>query len=118
MRVARLLRCQGSAACLIATIWPPESHLRTSQDKVENELWAKCARRALAGFGSPKSCRSAAKECTFPPYKTPFKATSKCKDHALVVPGWHFGEAHRIMWARVKGRTENALLRLPLAAYM
>ena len=24
----------------------------------------------------------------------------------------------RIMWARVKGRTENALLRLPLAAYM
>lgn len=24
----------------------------------------------------------------------------------------------RVMWARVKGRTENALLRLPLAAYM
>src|ERR1039457_7142522 len=93
MRVARLLRCQGSPACIIATIWPPESHLRTSQDKVENELWAKCARRTLAGFASPKSCRSAAKECTFPPYKTPFKATSKCKDHALVVPGWHFGEA-------------------------
>src|ERR1017187_10264555 len=93
MRVARLLRCQGSAPCIIATIWSPESHLRTSQDKVENELWAKCARRALAGFASPKSCRSAAKECTFPPYKTPSKATSKCKDHALVVPGWHFGEA-------------------------
>jgi uncharacterized protein YbjT (DUF2867 family) len=27
-------------------------------------------------------------------------------------------EAGRIMWARVKGRTENALLRLPLNAYM
>jgi uncharacterized protein YbjT (DUF2867 family) len=27
-------------------------------------------------------------------------------------------EQGRIMWARVKGRTENALLRLPLAAYM
>jgi uncharacterized protein YbjT (DUF2867 family) len=27
-------------------------------------------------------------------------------------------EKGRIMWARVKGRTENALLRLPLNAYM
>jgi len=27
-------------------------------------------------------------------------------------------EKGRIMWARVKGRTENALLRLPLQAYM
>ena len=27
-------------------------------------------------------------------------------------------EKGRIMWARVKGRTENALLRLPLHAYM
>src|ERR1039457_4275386 len=48
MWVARLLRCQGSAACIIATTWPPESPLRTSQDKVENEPWEKCARRALA----------------------------------------------------------------------
>src|ERR1039457_2736815 len=93
MRVARLLRCQGSAACIIATIWPTESHLRTSQDTVENELWAKCARRALAGPASPKSCRSAAKECPSPPYTTPFKAPSKCKDHALVVLGWHSGDA-------------------------
>jgi hypothetical protein len=48
MWVARLLRCQGSAAYIIATTWPPESPLRTSQDKVENEPWEKCARRALA----------------------------------------------------------------------
>lgn len=27
-------------------------------------------------------------------------------------------EQGRVMWARVKGRTENALLRLPLSAYM
>ncbi|HMD77385.1 MAG TPA: NAD-dependent epimerase/dehydratase family protein [Terracidiphilus sp.] len=27
-------------------------------------------------------------------------------------------EQRRVMWARVKGRTENALLRLPLKAYM
>ena len=27
-------------------------------------------------------------------------------------------EKGRVMWARVKGRTENALLRLPLSAYM
>jgi uncharacterized protein YbjT (DUF2867 family) len=27
-------------------------------------------------------------------------------------------EHGRVMWARVKGRTENALLRLPLKAYM
>jgi uncharacterized protein YbjT (DUF2867 family) len=27
-------------------------------------------------------------------------------------------EQGRVMWARVKGRTENALLRLPLNAYM
>ena len=27
-------------------------------------------------------------------------------------------ERGRVMWARVKGRTENALLRLPLKAYM
>lgn len=27
-------------------------------------------------------------------------------------------EKGRMMWARVKGRTENALLRLPLKAYM
>jgi len=27
-------------------------------------------------------------------------------------------EQGRVMWARVKGRTENALLKLPLAAYM
>src|ERR1035441_4469469 len=86
MRVARLLRCQGSAACIIATIWPPESHLRTSQDTVENELWAKCARRALAGFASPKSCRSAAKECTFPPYKTRSKLPPSARIMPLLYP--------------------------------
>jgi uncharacterized protein YbjT (DUF2867 family) len=32
--------------------------------------------------------------------------------------GTDSGEQGRSMWARVKGRTENALLRLPLAAYM
>ena len=32
--------------------------------------------------------------------------------------GTDSSEKGRIMWARVKGRTENALLRLPLAAYM
>ena len=32
--------------------------------------------------------------------------------------GTDSSERGRIMWARVKGRTENALLRLPLKAYM
>jgi uncharacterized protein YbjT (DUF2867 family) len=32
--------------------------------------------------------------------------------------GTDSSEQGRIMWARVKGRTENALLRLPLKAYM
>lgn len=32
--------------------------------------------------------------------------------------GTDSSEKGRIMWARVKGRTENALLRLPLKAYM
>jgi len=32
--------------------------------------------------------------------------------------GTDSSERGRIMWARVKGRTENALLRLPLEAYM
>jgi uncharacterized protein YbjT (DUF2867 family) len=32
--------------------------------------------------------------------------------------GTDSSETGRAMWARVKGRTENALLRLPLAAYM
>ena len=32
--------------------------------------------------------------------------------------GTDSAEKGRIMWARVKGRTENALLRLPLEAYM
>jgi uncharacterized protein YbjT (DUF2867 family) len=32
--------------------------------------------------------------------------------------GTDSSERGKIMWARVKGRTENALLRLPLAAYM
>jgi uncharacterized protein YbjT (DUF2867 family) len=32
--------------------------------------------------------------------------------------GTDSSEKGRIMWARVKGRTENALLRLPLQAYM
>ena len=32
--------------------------------------------------------------------------------------GTDSSEQGRVMWARVKGRTENALLRLPLAAYM
>jgi uncharacterized protein YbjT (DUF2867 family) len=32
--------------------------------------------------------------------------------------GTDSSEKGRIMWARVKGRTENALLRLPLEAYM
>ncbi len=32
--------------------------------------------------------------------------------------GTDSSEAGRTMWARVKGRTENALLRLPLEAYM
>jgi uncharacterized protein YbjT (DUF2867 family) len=32
--------------------------------------------------------------------------------------GTNSSEKGRIMWARVKGRTENALLRLPLKAYM
>jgi uncharacterized protein YbjT (DUF2867 family) len=32
--------------------------------------------------------------------------------------GTDSSEHGRVMWARVKGRTENALLRLPLAAYM
>ncbi|HEV2485517.1 MAG TPA: NAD(P)H-binding protein [Terracidiphilus sp.] len=32
--------------------------------------------------------------------------------------GTDSAEQGRIMWARVKGRTENALLRLPLLAYM
>jgi uncharacterized protein YbjT (DUF2867 family) len=32
--------------------------------------------------------------------------------------GTDSSEKGRAMWARVKGRTENALLRLPLAAYM
>ena len=32
--------------------------------------------------------------------------------------GTDSSESGRSMWARVKGRTENALLQLPLAAYM
>jgi uncharacterized protein YbjT (DUF2867 family) len=32
--------------------------------------------------------------------------------------GTDSSEQGRVMWARVKGRTENALLRLPLSAYM
>jgi uncharacterized protein YbjT (DUF2867 family) len=32
--------------------------------------------------------------------------------------GTDSSEKGRVMWARVKGRTENALLRLPLKAYM
>jgi uncharacterized protein YbjT (DUF2867 family) len=32
--------------------------------------------------------------------------------------GTDSSEKGRVMWARVKGRTENALLRLPLSAYM
>ena len=32
--------------------------------------------------------------------------------------GTDSSEKGRIMWARVKGRTENALLKLPLKAYM
>jgi uncharacterized protein YbjT (DUF2867 family) len=32
--------------------------------------------------------------------------------------GTDSSERGRVMWARVKGRTENALLRLPLKAYM
>lgn len=32
--------------------------------------------------------------------------------------GTDSSECGRVMWARVKGRTENALLRLPLRAYM
>ena len=32
--------------------------------------------------------------------------------------GTDSSEKGRIMWARVKGRTENALLKLPLQAYM
>jgi uncharacterized protein YbjT (DUF2867 family) len=32
--------------------------------------------------------------------------------------GTDSSEKGRIMWARVKGRTENALLKLPLRAYM
>jgi len=32
--------------------------------------------------------------------------------------GTDSSERGRMMWARVKGRTENALLKLPLAAYM
>jgi uncharacterized protein YbjT (DUF2867 family) len=32
--------------------------------------------------------------------------------------GTDSSEKGRIMWARVKGRTENALLRLPFKAYM
>jgi hypothetical protein len=32
--------------------------------------------------------------------------------------GTDSSEKGRLMWARVKGRTENALLRLPLNAYM
>ena len=32
--------------------------------------------------------------------------------------GTDSSETGRVMWARVKGRTENALLRLPLKAYM
>jgi uncharacterized protein YbjT (DUF2867 family) len=32
--------------------------------------------------------------------------------------GTDSSEQGRVMWARVKGRTENALLRLPLKAYM
>jgi uncharacterized protein YbjT (DUF2867 family) len=32
--------------------------------------------------------------------------------------GTDSSERGRMMWARVKGRTENALLRLPLNAYM
>jgi uncharacterized protein YbjT (DUF2867 family) len=32
--------------------------------------------------------------------------------------GTDTSERSRTMWARVKGRTENALLRLPFAAYM
>jgi uncharacterized protein YbjT (DUF2867 family) len=32
--------------------------------------------------------------------------------------GTDSSERGRVMWARVKGRTENALLRLPLQAYM
>ena len=32
--------------------------------------------------------------------------------------GTDSSEKGRVMWARVKGRAENALLRLPLKAYM
>jgi hypothetical protein len=32
--------------------------------------------------------------------------------------GTDSSEKGRVMWARIKGKTENALLRLPLRAYM
>jgi hypothetical protein len=44
----RLLRCRGSAVCIIAMIWPPELLSRRSCMRVEETPRETCARRPLA----------------------------------------------------------------------
>lgn len=95
VQVAKSFPCQGSAACIIVTIWPPELSLRTSFNEVDEKprenrarlLVASTLARFRRSLSSPKSLLQS---------KSTAKLDSESIHQTRFAPGWSFGEAQRL----------------------
>src|ERR1017187_433717 len=91
--IAKSLRCQGWAPCIIATIWLPEPLLEESLAGVEDELRERCARHPRFARLAVFSLRSAVTRRLLLSGKLVPRRITRFESRVHIVPGWNFGEA-------------------------
>jgi hypothetical protein len=83
--------CPGSAVCIIATIWLPESALRSVLNKIEDIRRARWAYRLRTmSFLVLSLCSAVAKRNIARPKLRPTRLPSS-GTRLIFAPGWHFG---------------------------
>src|ERR1039457_6553752 len=117
--IAKSLRCQGWAPCIIATIWLPEPLLEESLAGVEDELRERCARHPRFARLAVFSLRSAVTRRLLLSGKLVPRRITRFESRVHIVPGWNFGEAqlYRCLYSVVldtlNSRARAAMLAFP-----
>jgi hypothetical protein len=99
--IAKSLRCQGWAPCIIATIWLPEPLLEESLAGVEDELRERCARHPRFARLAVFSLRSAVTRRLLLSGKLVPRRITRFESRVHIVPGWNFGEAQELIGQRL-----------------